>query len=66
MQEYVHMTTHVVTTLGILAVNQMNKVAKMKLVFLVRMNLARTQVIHNDSSKEEISALISNQLRPKT
>ena len=51
------MSTHVVTSLGILAVNQMNKVAKMKLVFLVQMNLARTQVIHNNSSKEDIIAL---------
>ena len=58
MQEYVQMTTHVVTSLEILAVNQMNKGAKMKLVFLVRMNLARTQVIHISEFKKDIIASI--------
>ena len=52
------MTTHVVTSLDILAVNQMNKVAKMKLVFLVQMDLARTQVNHISELKEHIIALI--------
>ena len=56
MQEYVRMSTHVVTSLGILAVNQMNKVAKMKLVFLVQMDLARTQVNHISELKEHIIA----------
>ena len=58
MLAYALMIIHVVICLEIFAVNQMNKVVKMKPVLLVQMDFVRTQVIHSNCWKIDIIIVI--------